>query len=64
MNFSRDLFLDDTLRDVSRRWRKFVYARKLRASWSMEEQEENVACRISLFASSMSTLHHSETRLD
>lgn len=40
MNFSRDLSLDDTLRDSSRRWRKFVYARKLRASWSMEEQEE------------------------
>lgn len=48
MNFSRDLSLDDTLGDASRRWRQFVYARKLRASWSMEGQEEK--CRLPYIA--------------
>lgn len=48
MNFSRDLSLDDTLREASHRWDKFVYARKLRASWSMDEQEEK--CRLPYIA--------------
>lgn len=63
MDFTRDLSLDDILRDASRHWRQFVYAKKLRpGAW--KSKKGNARCRISSFASSMSMLHDSQTRLE